>query len=88
MHEKIFFFFCQEIYLYCQDLKKKKKRMDCCFLVQVTNFKFLPLKTNLRASLVAQWLRIHLPMQGTWVRALVGEDPTCRGATKPVCHNY
>ena len=25
-------------------------------------------------------------MQGTWVRAL--EDPTCRGATKPVCHNY
>ena len=24
----------------------------------------------------------------TWVRALVREDPTCRGATKPVCHNY
>ena len=40
------------------------------------------------ASLVAQWLRIHLPMQGTWVRALVREDPTCRGATKPVRHNY
>ena len=36
---------------------------------------------------MAQWLRIHLPMQGTWVRALVQEDPTCRGATKPVCHN-
>ncbi|KAJ8794285.1 hypothetical protein J1605_003242 [Eschrichtius robustus] len=41
-----------------------------------------------RASLVAQWLRIHLPMQGTWVRDLVREDPTCHGATKPVCHNY
>ena len=39
-------------------------------------------------SLVAQWLRIHLPMQGTQVRALVWEDPTCRGATKPVRHNY
>ena len=26
------------------------------------------------ASLVAQWLRIRLPMQGTWVRALVWED--------------
>ena len=39
-------------------------------------------------SLVAQWLRIRLPMQGTRVRALVREDPTCRGATKPVCHNY
>ena len=39
------------------------------------------------ASLVAQWLRICLPMQGTQVRALVWEDPTCRGATKPVSHN-
>ena len=37
---------------------------------------------------MAQWLRIHLPMQGTRVRALVQEDPTCRGATKPVHHNY
>ena len=40
------------------------------------------------ASLVAQWLRIYLPMQGTRVRSLVQEDPTCRGATKPVRHNY
>ena len=39
-------------------------------------------------SLVAQQLRICLPMQGTRVRALAREDPTCRGATKPVCHNY
>ena len=27
-------------------------------------------------------------MQGTRVRSLVWEDPTCRGATKPVRHNY
>ena len=27
-------------------------------------------------------------MQGTWVQSLVREDPTCYGATKPVCHNY
>ena len=40
------------------------------------------------ASLVAQWLGIHLPMQGTRVPALVREDPTCRRATKPVHHNY
>ena len=40
------------------------------------------------ASQVAQWLRTHLPMQGTRVRALVREDPTCHGATKPVRHNY
>ena len=37
---------------------------------------------------VVQWLRIHLPMQGTQVRALVREDPTCCGAAKPVRHNY
>ena len=42
----------------------------------------------LRASLVAQWLRVCLLMQGTRVRALVWEDPACRGATKPVSHNY
>ena len=40
------------------------------------------------ASLVAQCLRICLPMQGTRVRALVWEDPTCRGAAGPVSHNY
>ena len=39
-------------------------------------------------SLVAQWLRIYLLMQGTRVRALVQEDPTCCRATKPVHHNY
>ena len=41
-----------------------------------------------QTSLVAQWLRIHLPMQGTRIQALIWEDPTCRGATKPVHHNY
>ena len=41
-----------------------------------------------RDSLVVQWLRIRLPMQGTRVQALVQEDPTCCGATKPVHHNY
>ena len=46
------------------------------------------LKSKHGASLVAQWLRIRLPMQGTQVRALVREDLTCRRATKPVRHNY
>ena len=35
-------------------------------------------------SLVAQWLGVRLPLQGTRVRALVREDPTCRGADGPV----
>ena len=31
----------------------------------------------------------NLPaVQGTQVQPLVWEDPTCRGATKPTCHNY
>ena len=46
------------------------------------------LKNNTWASLAAQWLRTRLPVQGTYVRALVWVDPTCRGATKPVHHNY
>ena len=41
-----------------------------------------------RASLVAQWWRIRLPMQETRVQSLVQEDPTCHGATKSVSHNY
>ena len=49
---------------------------------------FLLKRERVGTSLVAQWLRIRLPMQGTQVRSLVQEDPTCRGATKPVCHNY
>ena len=38
----------------------------------------VPLVQNHRqgTSLVAQWLRIYLPMQGTRVRSLVGEEPT------------
>ena len=35
--------------------------------------------------LVVKWLRIHLPMQGTWVQSLVREDSTCHWAAKPVC---
>ena len=39
-------------------------------------------------SLVAQWLRIRLPMQGTQVSSLAQEDATCCGVAKPVRHNY
>ena len=49
---------------------------------------FLDKKSRHGTSLVAQWLRTRLPMQGTWVQALVQEDPICCRATKPVSHNY
>ncbi|XP_054936627.1 phosphatidylserine decarboxylase proenzyme, mitochondrial-like isoform X1 [Physeter macrocephalus] len=45
-------------------------------------------KVHAGTPLLAQWLRIRLPMQGTRVRPLVWEDPTCRRATKPVRHSY
>ena len=51
-------------------------------------FTLSKLLRSVGASLVAQWLRICLPMQGTRARALVWEDPTCRGATELVSHNY
>ena len=47
----------------------------------------IPMGINMNScgpSLVAQWLRIHLPTQGAQVWSLVQEDPTCCGATKPV----
>ena len=64
--------------------------MDKWNIVYIYNEILLSLKKkqNSGASLVAQWLRICLLMQGTRVRALVWEDPTCRGATRPVSHNY
>ena len=59
------------------------------FSLLVAGFLFVFLKVALAGTfLVAQWLRIHLPMHGTRVWALVWEGPTCRGAAKPVCHNY
>ena len=45
-------------------------------------------KNNPWTYLVAQWIRIHLPTQGTQVRSLVQEYSTCLRATKPTCHNY
>ena len=32
----------------------------------------------------SQWMKVHVPVQGTWVQSIVWEDPTCLGATKRV----
>ena len=53
-----------------------------------TSWALLFTNPTLWASLVAQRLRIHLPMQVTRVWALVREDPTCCRATGPLSHNY
>ena len=36
---------------------------------------------------MVRWLRICLPMQGTWVQSLLREDSTSLRATKPRRHN-
>ena len=68
----------------------------CIYVIIIFNHCILSLgdrkklskEVGTRASLVAQWLRIRLPMQGTLVQSLVWEDPACCRATKPVRHNY
>ena len=68
----------------CQE---KKIHLNCVVLNTQKHLSNLKVH-SLGTSLVVQWLRIHLPVQGTQIRSLVQEDPTCRGATKPVRHNY
>ena len=43
-------------------------------------------RNDLGTFLVARWMRIHLPMQGTQVQSLIQENSTCYRATKPVHH--
>ena len=63
--------------------------LSFCLFIPFRGFSRHSLKKYLlRTSLVVQWWRIHLPVQGTWVWSLVWEDPTCYGATKPMCHDY
>ena len=45
-------------------------------------------RTQTGTSPVVQWLIIRLAIQGTPLWSLVWKDPTCCGATKPVCHSY
>ena len=57
-------------------------------LIPLSAVKYSTLRIyHIWASLVVQWLRIPLPMQGIQIQALVWKDPTCCGAAKPVHHN-
>ena len=45
-------------------------------------------RLSMGTSLAVQWLGLCLPMQATRARFLVWEDSTCRGAAKPMSHDY
>ena len=45
-------------------------------------------ESSVGTSLGVQWLRIHVPTQGSQVQSLVREDPTCHGATRPLHSDY
>ena len=70
-------------------LKKQRLKLNIIFIVGVVlQNMFTDLTTSKApgASLVAQWLRGCLLMQGTRVPPLVWEDPACRGVAGPVSH--
>lgn len=50
-----------------------------CVSIQIWSF---------QGFLEAQWWRLCLPMQETWVWFLICEDPTFHRAIKPMGHNY
>ena len=66
----------------CGRMKRKK------YYLAISCFNLVNFRNKSQISLVAQWIRIHLSMQGTWVWSFVQEDATCQGATTPVCHDY
>ena len=49
-----------------------------------TGLNSCPQNSHLRTSLVVQWFKIHLPVQGTRVQSLVQKDSTCHRAAKPM----
>ena len=65
----------------------KKKEQDQ-LVVRVPMELFEKQRKREKASLVGQWLRPHLLMQGTRAPSLVWGDSTCLGAAEPVGNNY
>ena len=57
------------------------------FSILLLDIREIHIKRTNGTSLVVQWLRIHLPVQGTWVLSLIGELRSHMPLEKPTCHN-
>ena len=69
--------------------KQRGVRILEFYLSYAHNLRWVPIEWASRGKgCFPVLLLIRLPVQGTRVRALVWEDPTCRGAAGPVSHNY
>ena len=69
---------CKPKFLGFPEVSAGQKGCSICAHFSETLSPFSPSYPQSQASRVAQWLRIHLPMQElqeTWVRSLGGEDP-------------
>ena len=84
-HHKRNKFFPISLILYLYEIMDVHWTYDNHFIIKLM---YVNQIIMLGTSLMVQWLRIHLSMQGKWVPSLVQEDPTCCGATKPLHHNY
>ena len=60
---------------------------ECKVIFKLSRIRQNQKRKCIGTSLAVQWLRIHLPMQGTWVQSLAWEDPTWHRATKTERHN-
>ena len=75
---------------------RRKRKLNILIYITKVKIKFLkiastssePEVSNSGTSLVAHWIRIDWPMQGTQVQSLLREDPTCHRATKLMHYNY
>ena len=68
---------------------EKKDKLQRYLLRKLWDCRHIHIKKHISwTTLAVQWLRIHLPMQGIWVRSLVWEDSTCLGASKAMHCNY
>ena len=80
--ESTSFVYCPKIHNQNLIVKKKSKQ-----IILKNNWPTYFEKYQYQASLMVQWLKIHLPIPGTWVLSLLQDNPTCHVAAKLECHN-